>query len=296
MKLTDNDVAVLAALHQYYVLSASQIHRCCFAQNRDRRATRRRLQRLVCERFISRSTLNVAFSTGNAGPAYYLAGRGAEALAVYFDDPAYLSANTQPPRLDRLYHWLDIAEAHSIVRQAAARTPGVSLVRWINEWQTICDEAGNPGSYVLHVQFREQPKPLSCSPDAAFLLDVAGHRRVHLVEIDRGTTGAKRVAASKMPGFCELLRTQGHRRYFPDTTFDDFAVLFITSSAARRDIVRSCVAQHADQHPDLWLFIDTHDFRPDTALVGSIAYDVTGHVGPLVALPPEVPAESGEVP
>ena len=226
MKLSENDIVVLSALHQYHVLSANQIHRFCFPQNRDRRATRRRLQRLVFDRFISRSPVSVAFSTGNAGPAYYLAERGAEALAVYFDDPAYMSANIRSPRLDRLYHWLDISETHWIIRQACSRLPGVTLVRWINEWQTIYDQAGNPTNYVLHIQFQDPPRPLSCSPDAAFLLDVGGHRRAHLVEVDRGTTGAKRVAASKMPGFSELLRVRGHQRYFPETTFDDFAVLF----------------------------------------------------------------------
>ena len=295
MKLTDNDILVLFALYQYFVLSANQIHRFCFAKNRDRRATRRRLQRLVLDRFIGRSPVSVAFSTGNAGPAYYLAERGAEALAVYYDDPAYLAANTGQPRLDRLHHWLDISETHWILRQACSRLPGVTLVRWINEWQTICDAAGNPTDFVLHVQFRDPPKPLSCSPDAAFLLDVGGHRRAHLVEIDRGTTGAKRVAASKMPGFSELLRVQGHRRYFPETTFTDFAVLFITATAGRRDIVRSCVAHHADKHPDLWLFIDRHEFTPEAALTGNIAHDINGHAGPLISLPAKsnLPAEEG---
>lgn len=285
MKLTVSDVVVLSALHQYYVLSAGQIHRFCFPQNRDRRATRRRLQRLAFEHFLTRTSLNVVFSSGNAGPAYYLAERGAEALAMYYDDPAYLAVNLQPPRSDRVYHWLDIAEAHWIVRQACSRAPSITLVRWINEWQTVYDQDGNATDYVLHVQFRDPPKPLSCSPDAAFLLDVGGHRRVHFVEIDRGTTGAKRIAASKTPGFSELLKVQGHRRFFPETTFDDFAVLFVTGSASRRDIVRTCVAQHVDKHPDLWLFVDRHDFTPEAALLGNVTHDITGHPGPLVTLP-----------
>lgn len=285
MQLTDNDIAVLRALWQYYVLSASLIHRIVFPENRDRRATRRRLQRLVSEHYIARSTVNVCFSTGNAGPAYSLTDRGANALAVYFNDDAYLHANVKPPRNDRLYHWLDIASAHWTVRQACAQSKSVKLVQWINEWQEVADADGNPQGFVLHTQFREHPHPLSCSPDAAFLLEVGGHKRVHLVEIDRGTTGAKRVAASKMPGFCELLRVQGHRRLFPQSTFEDFAVLIIAPNANRRDILRRCIAEHNDQHPDLWLFIDVSDFTPESALFGQIAYDSDGEAGSLVTPP-----------
>lgn len=285
MQLTDNDIAVLRALWRYYVLSASLIHRIVFPENRDRRATRRRLQRLVSEQYIARSTVNVCFSTGNAGPAYYLTDRGTNALAVYFNDDAFLHANVKPPRNDRLYHWLDIASAHWTIRQACGLSKSVQLVQWVNEWQEVLDADGNPQGFVLHTQFREHPRPLSCSPDAAFLLDVGGHRRVHYVEIDRGTTGAKRVAASKMPGFCELLRVQGHRRLCPSTTFDDFAVLIIAPSANRRDILRRCIAEQKDEHPDLWLFLDVNEFTPESALFGPIAHDCDGEVGALVARP-----------
>ena len=81
MQLTENDLAVLRALATYYVATAALLHRICFPTNRDRRATRRRLQRLVSDRYIARSAVNVAFNTGNSGPAYYLTERGAEALA-----------------------------------------------------------------------------------------------------------------------------------------------------------------------------------------------------------------------
>ncbi len=201
MKLTENDIAALRALADYYVLSASLLHRMVFPQRKDRRNTRRRLQRLVTSHYIARSAVEVAFSTGNAGPAYFLTAKGADALAVFYGDEAWLKTNVRPPRIDRLYHWLDIAECHWIISQAVDRAPGVTLVGWVNEWQTMSDVDGNPTDYVLHTQFREGPKPLSCSPDAAFCLKVAEHQRVHYVEIDRGATGCKRVAASKMPSY-----------------------------------------------------------------------------------------------
>lgn len=292
MQLTDNDIAVLRALWQYYVLSTAMIHRINFPENKDRRSTRRRLQRLVSDHYIARSTVNVCFSTGNAGPAYSLTDRGADALAVYFNDDAFLHANVKPPRNDRLYHWLDIAAAHWTIRQACEQSKSVTLVRWINEWQEVSDAEGNPLGFVLHTQFRQHPKPLSCSPDAAFLLDVGGHRRVHYVEVDRGTTGAKRVAASKMPGFSELLRVRGHQRHFPETTFEDFAVLVIAPSANRRDILARCISTHADERPDLWFLIDVNQFTPESALFGHIVYDIDAEVGSLVTRPPSDSPES----
>ncbi|MEZ5941121.1 MAG: replication-relaxation family protein [Planctomycetaceae bacterium] len=285
MQLTENDFAVLRALHTYYLLTATLLHNLVFPQNRDRRGTRRRLQRLVTHHFIARSRANVCFSTGNAGPAYHLTDKGADALAVYFDDPAFLHTNTKSPRTDRLYHWLDIARAHMQIRLACERSPHVELIRWVNEWCAMVDEHGNPTDYVLHTQFREGPKPLSCSPDAAFVLSVNGHRRVHFVEVDRGTTGAKRVAASKMPGYAEMLRTQAFLRRFPESTFPDFSVLLVAPTSNRRNILRTCVANHPQLHPELWYFLAFPELTPESVLHADVVFDIDGNCGPLVSLP-----------
>jgi len=285
MKLTENDVRVLAAVARYYVLSAAQIRRQCFPHIRDGRAVRRRLSRLVAHHYIARSAANVAFSTGNAGPAYSPTQRGCEALAVYYGDDAWCATNTRTPRLDRLYHWLDISEAHWVVDQAIASAEGVELGAWINEWQPVLDADGNPSGFVLHTQLREAPHPLSCSPDAAFLLDMAGHRRVFYVEIDRGTTGARRIAASKMKGYAELARKQVHRRHFPATTFNDFSILFVTVDARHRDRVRKEVAKQTDQRPDLWLFAARDEFTPAKMLFEPVMHDHHGHVGALIERP-----------
>lgn len=291
MKLTDIDIRVLRTVASYYVLSASQIHRICFPTNKDRRATRRRLQRLVENKYLARSAVSVAFSTGNSGPAYYPTLKGCQALSVYFDDDAWLTTNTRSPRLDRLFHWLDVSEAHFLVEQAVALADDVKLCGWINEWETINKDDAKDSQFTLHTQFRQKP-PLSCSPDAAFLLDVRGHRRVHYVEIDRGTSGARRVAASKTPGFAELVRSQGHRRHFPETTLpNDFGVLLVTVSSGQRDRIAREVAKRTNHRPDLWLFIDQADFTPEKMLYGNIAVDHLGELGSLLQLPIAVPSE-----
>lgn len=297
MKLTPNDIRILETLARYYALSASMIHRLCFPQRNDQRHTRRRLMELSRERLVYKSLVNVAFSTGNSGPAYTPSREGCEALAVYYNDDAWLSTMTKPPRLDRLYHWLDISWTHSIIDKACQLSPAVTLARWINEWQPTLDSDGNPTGFELHTQFRETP-PLSCSPDAAFLLDIGGHRRVFYVEVDRGTSGARRISASKMPGYDELRLTRTHRRHFPSTTFDDFSVVLLTIDRNHRDRIQREVAKKTDLHPQQWLFASREDFTPESALFGDIYVDHLTNAGPLVsksALPTSRPQEASHV-
>ena len=145
---------VLRALAEYYVLSSTMIHRICFPTHRDARSIRRRLARLVAEGYIRRSVTNVALSIRNAGPVYSPTTLGCEALAIYSGDDAWLATNTRPPRIDRLYHWLDISHVHATLREAVESHPNVTLVRWINEWQPVMSGDGEPTSFVLHTQFR----------------------------------------------------------------------------------------------------------------------------------------------
>lgn len=282
MNLTANDIRILEAIARYYALSASMVHRICFAHRKDQRHTRRRLSELARQNLVRKSPVNVAFSTGNAGPAYTPSSSGCEALATYYNDDVWLATWTKAPRLDRLYHWLDISWTHSIFHRACENHPAVKLVQWINEWQPTLDADGNSNGFVLHTQFREKP-PLSCSPDAAFLLDIAGHRRVFYVEVDRGTSGARRIAASKMPGYDELRLTRTHRQHFPTTTYDDFSVVLVTVDSNHRDRIQREVAKKTDLHPQNWLFAAREEFTPEAAFFDNIYTDWQANAGPLVS-------------
>ena len=99
MKLTANDIQILATVARYYALSASMIHRLCFPHRKDQRHTRRRLAALAREKLVRKSPVSVAFSTGNSGPVYTPASDGCDALAVYYNDDAWLSTNTRAPRM-----------------------------------------------------------------------------------------------------------------------------------------------------------------------------------------------------
>ena len=280
MKLPPNDVRILDAIARYYALSAAMIHRICFPNRKDQRHTRRRLTEMTRQKLVRRSPVNVAFSTGNSGPAYTPTPTGCDALATYYNDDTWLATWTRAPRLDRLYHWLDVSWTHSVIHRACEQQDGVEMVQWINEWQPTLDADGNSGGFILHTQFRDSP-PLSCSPDAAFLLDIGGRRKVVYVEVDRGTSGAKRIAASKMPGYDELLLTQTHRKHFPATTFDNFVVMLVTIDGNHRDRIQREIAKKTDLHPETWLLASREEFTPESALFGDIYVDHTGSVGPL---------------
>lgn len=282
MKITDNDIRILETVARYYALSAAMLHRFCFPSRKDNRHTRRRLSELARAGYVRKSAINVAFSSGNSGPAYTPTELGSEILATYYSDDAWLQTYVNPPRIDRLWHWIDVSWTHHIVHQACEQQPSVKLVQWVNEWQPATDENGNPSGFALHSQFCESP-PLSCSPDAAFLLEIAGHRKVYYVEVDRGTSGAKRVASSKMPGFNELFLTARHKQHFPSATVDDFCVLLVTVDVNHRNRIKREVAKRTDLRPELWMFASRDEFTPEQMLFGDIYIDHTGEVGPLVS-------------
>ena len=59
---------------------------------------------------------------------------------------------------------------------------------WLGLFLSSCDETASESEHFsLHTVFREGPDPLSCSPDAGFLLNCRGYKRVIYLEQDRGT-------------------------------------------------------------------------------------------------------------
>lgn len=283
MTVTPNDVTLLQALARFYVLTREQLQQLCFTGHQSGRATRRHLLKLRTAGLIERHSV-VALLPGNAGaaPVYYPTKKGAELLASHCDDEAYLATNTKTPRADRLSHWIALNSTRMIIEAALARESEVRLGGWFSEWQTINADAAAADHFVLHTQLSETP-PLSCSPDAAFLLEYRGHRKVYYVEQDRGTSSPQQIAARKSKGYAELAARQGHRRHFPTATVEQFGVLLVTTNAYR---CRATAKElHDKPRPDLWLFIDQHDLRPETFLFAPITRNHLGTLGPLIQRP-----------
>lgn len=278
--ITAADMDVLRALARYYVLTCGQIQQVCFAGHTSSRATRRHLGKLRHDGYIERHSVVAMLPDGSgAAPVYYATNRGAELLTTWFEDDSYQRLNTKTPRADRLTHWVALNNTRLIVEQALAQQQPVRLCGWVSEWQTIHSTNSAEEQFVLHTQLSESP-PLSCSPDAAFLLECRGHRRVYYVEQDLGTSSPHQVAARKTKGYAELATRNGHLRHFPAATVPTFRVLMLTTSAYR---VRAIAREVSERpRPDLWLFIDQRELTPESFLFQPITFDSQGQPGPLV--------------
>ncbi len=215
MPVTSHDIQLLATLARYYVLTREQLQRICFPEHASGRTTRKRLCKLQRGGFLQKHRMPVAFpGTASAAPVYYLTRKGAELLASWFDDAAYLATNTRQPRGDRLNHWIATNETRLTIEAAIARQSAVGLARFINEWETCNKDDAAKLHFSLHTQLSEQP-PLSCSPDAGFLLTLGDTSKVYYLEQDLGTSSPKQIAARKTKGYEGLGEYPGASPAFP---------------------------------------------------------------------------------
>jgi len=279
--ITDRDLAVLTAVHRYYVLNRPQIQRLCFAGHESGRATRRRLQYLVSNGFLQRLRLVVHHPhAGSPGPVYYPAQRGLELLAEHFDDERYLLAPTRAPQAHHVFHWLAVSDTHIALDDAIARQKRVALESFINEYDVVNVEESAPEKrFRLYTLLRPAPR-LVCAPDAAFALTVDRHTKVFYLEQDRNTSGVKRVAASKCQGYAVMAECGLHTRHFPQTTVATFTVLCIAPTARRRDALKKAFTDKPDSA--LWRFASATDCLPERLLHAPIFHRVNGDPVPLV--------------
>lgn len=283
MPVTEFDILLLRALSRYYVLTRDQLQRICFPGHTSGRTTRKRLLKLQQGGYVQKHRMPVAFpGTSNAAPVYYLTKPGAELLASWYDDPLYLAVNTRQPRPDRLNHWIAITETRMVIERSVASQTEVTLDGWINEWETVDKSAAEAQRFTLQTQLSADP-PLSCSPDAAFLLSLRGHRKVFYLEQDLGTSSPKQIAARKTKGYAALAAIQGHRNHFPETTLDDFRILCVTTTPYRCEQIARQIEKRP--RPDLWLFIDQKELTPTSFLYEPITLNHLLERGPLVKLP-----------
>ena len=214
MPVQPDDFQVLAAIARHYLLTREQIQSICFPEQSSGRATRRRLLRLRDAGYLTRHRVPVALpDTNGAAPVYYVTKSGAEALAAFFDDDRFLTTNTRHPRADRLSHWVAINQTRLLLERAIAAQSCVELGGWFTEWETVNKDAATTEQFVLHTQLSENP-PLSCSPDAAFLLTVNGVSKVFYLEQDLGTSSPTQIAARKTNGYAAMLdRGSGNKSW-----------------------------------------------------------------------------------
>ena len=280
MIVTENEIQILAMLARYYVLTREQIQRLCAPHLVSGRSLRRRIMKLRQADYLFKHRVPVALPGKNgAAPVYYLTKQGTELLASWFDDVHFVATKVRHPRVDHLNHWYAIIETRIVIEQAIALQDEVKLERWVNEWETVNKSAHENHHFVLQTKLNENP-PLSCSPDAGFVLSLRGHKKVFYLEQDLGTSSPRQIAARKTKGYAELANRNLHRKHFPETTLDDFKVLFITPTAYRSQITAEAIRKKS--RPDLWLCIDQHDLNPESFLHDPITLNHNGERGSIV--------------
>lgn len=268
--ITDRDILILVAVVHYYVLNRQQIQRLVFPTDTSGRITRRRLQMLVDEHFISRQTVQFCHPTTAPAPVYFPAKRGCEFLAEHFEDPRYLLAPTAAPIPHHTYHWLAVSDTHIALEEAIQKQTAACLAGWINEWDVVNKDESRPEKrYRLYTLIREHPR-LICAPDAAFLLSMQGHSKVYYLEQDRSTSGVQQIASSKTLGYAAMAEGQFHRRHFPNATVPGFSVLMVAPSAKRRDSLRRAIK--GKPGAGLWRFVAAGDLKPAELLYEPIYY------------------------
>ena len=279
--LTERDIAILLALTRYYVLSRPQIQRLCFDSDTSGRVTRRRLQHLVGQKLINRQRmLYVPPNGGSTSSVYYPAPLGCEFLAGHFDDETFLATSTVSPIPHHLAHWIAVSETHIAFDKAIALQEEVHIDGWINEYDVVNKDESRPEKrYRLYSLLRESPR-LVCSPDAAFLLSMRGHKKVFYLEQDRATSGARQIADSKTKGYAFMNELRAHRRHFPEATVDTFTVLMIAPTASRRDLLRNAIK--GKPGASLWRFAAVADLQPEKMLFEPIYYPCEGEPAAIV--------------
>ena len=282
--LTERDLSIVEHLYRYYVLSRGQIQRLCFEKDASGRVCRRRLQTLVEGQFVRRLPLLLAPpGTPNAssqGSVYYPALRGLELLAEYRDDERFLLGTTRTPQMHRLWHWLAVSETHMALDAAIRSQSGVICPQFYNEWDIVNKDATAPEQrFRLYLLLQEKPR-LVCAPDAAFLIDVAGLRKVFYLEQDRNTSSATQAAASKSKGYAVMAERQLQRRHFPDENVGAFSFLVVAPCSYRRDALRKAFRDQPGSK--LWKFAAEQDVTAEKFLFEPVFYPCEGEASALV--------------
>jgi len=274
--------AIVVAVATYYALLRTDIQELCCPNDKDGRATRRRISQVLEMGLIGKCRMEVVNPADHEAPmpAYFPTLKGLEWLAADTGDESWLLKCCLPPSWTKLRHWNAIAKWHILLDKAAGLRTDASIGGWLNEWDRQRDPKGaKPDeTYMLYTLVTEKPKVV-CAPDAAFRLCVGPHAKTHYVEIDRETSGINQIAASKTPGYAALLAKQLHRRHF-ETTSDAFWVLSVSYTPGRRDLLKR--ALRGKPGCELWKFAAWSDLTPDNLLTGPVWHRCQGEPGPLV--------------
>ncbi|MGY1710352.1 replication-relaxation family protein [Geodermatophilus sp. SYSU D00758] len=280
LQLTDTDVLVLRALNRFRYLTAAQLNRVLWPDNRrdENRYAQRRLSRLVKDEYVLPLAELPKPARGTAPRVHALAWRGRQALQAIGDTvpsyyrPAELTEASRNPLF--MPHTLAVVDVLVALEQLTQEVPGVSLQELLLERDLRRKglKATVPaGGGVL------QPRRVTVVPDAFFTLSVAGGLQHFLLEVDRDTERQhqwrEKVAALAFwltspasrtlvptPSVTVMVTTPSVRRreqlrlwtqqeLRERRLFEDFAGIFMLTSVSPLDVAPAAFFGEAHWHP-----------------------------------------------
>ena len=159
--------AIVEFVARYYAVLRTDIQAGCCPNDKDGRATRRRIGQMLEMGFIGKCRMEVVNPADHEAPmpAYYPTRKGLEWLAGDTGDESWLLKCCLPPSWMKLRHWNAIAKWHILLDTAAALRTDAAIGGWLNEWDRQRDPKGaKPDeTYMLYTLVTEKPKVV-CRP------------------------------------------------------------------------------------------------------------------------------------
>ncbi len=226
MRLTERDVDILEAVHQYRVLRQDQIQTLFFGT---KAAAQRVLVRLYDHGFLERKFLPVLY--GRSPTLYVLDKRGADVLRSErgYEDLIWYSSN-KDLKTDFIEHTTAINDFRlSVV--VSARKQGLELITWASESQLKSDYD--------RVRIGNGKRPVSLIPDSYFAVSTPAGKAHFFVEIDRGTETLDRFR-QKVRAYVAYYESGGYEKRYGTRSI---RILTVATGEGRLANLRAATAQ-----------------------------------------------------
>lgn len=207
MRLTERDVEILKAVHDYRVLRGDQIQTLFFGCQS---TASYRLSRLYQHGFLDRHFLPTLGGLASSPILYTLGKRGTDVLRQVLDCGTEgimrrLGGKELSPMF--LEHVLAINDVRIAVT-VAARENGYVLETWLDDAQLKADY-----DRVTIVTANGRKREVSLIPDSYFVLQVPHGRACFFLEVDRGTMTVSRFQDKVKAYMAYIASGQYERRY-----------------------------------------------------------------------------------
>jgi hypothetical protein len=268
MRLTERDVDIIEAVHQYRILRQDQIQMLFFGT---KNAAQRALARLYDHAYLERKFLPVLYGRGPT--LYVLDKRGADLLRSErgYEDLVWYASN-KDLKTDFIEHTTALNDFRlSIV--VSARRGGLELLTWASETQLKADYD--------RVRISTTRRPVSVIPDGYFVLATPRGKAHFFVELDRGTETLQRFK-QKIRAYFAYHESGGYAQRYGTQSL---RILTVATGAGRLANLRMAAQQVTEETSGrrrFW-FALASDLTPETVLTQPVWY-IAGEETPRVLI------------